>query len=92
MKRHAASRLLISLAHFMKTKKCVHALTLYTYIRHLRMNQVRSEEEEKEREGNSKARSQETDGKKQPYITKLIQETKTRPSWHLQNSGWGRNA
>ena len=52
-----------------------------TPVRHSRMNQARSEEEEKERKTGRKDRGQEADGKKgSPTKQKHIRETKARPT------------
>ena len=53
-----------------------------TPVRHSRMNQARSEEEEKERKRDKKDIGQEADGKKgSPTKQKHIGGTKTRPTW-----------
>ena len=54
----------------------------HTPFKHSRMNQARSEEEEKERKRGRKDRGQEADGKKgSPNKTKHIGGTKTRPTY-----------
>ena len=51
-------------------------------LRHSRMNQARSEEDEKERKRDRKDRGQEADGKKgNPTKQKHIRGNKTRPTY-----------
>ena len=67
----------MSSAHSMNARKCVHAQSP-TPIRHSRMNQARSEEEEKESERDG---GQEANKKKVgPTKQKFIRGTKTRPT------------
>ena len=63
---HAAGSVQMSSAHSMNARKCVYAQKVKspTQLRHLRMNQARSEEDEQKRGRNRKDRGQEADGKK----------------------------
>ena len=71
----------MSSALSMNTRKCVHAQKAKspTQLRQSRMNQARSEEEEKERKKDGKNRGQKADVKKGSQKKKKhIGETKTR--------------
>ena len=65
-----------------------------TQLWHSRMNQAKSEEEEKERKRDRKDGGQEADGKKgSPTKQKRIGGTKTRPTWaKLKLTSRGKNA